>query len=48
MCFIGQTDTGGGESREVYCNKIKYVFSECETILNNLRDVGTDGCLDMR
>ena len=43
MCFIGQTDTGGGESGEVYYNKINNVFSEYETMLNNIRDFGTGG-----
>ena len=48
MCFIGRTDTGGYESGEFYYNKVKHVFSEYETLWNNLRDVGTDGCSAMR
>ena len=48
MCFIGQTDTGGCESGEVYFNKIKKVFSEYDSLWCNLRDVGTDGCSAMR
>ena len=48
MCFIGQTDTVGGDSGEVYYNRIKHVCSEHETLWNNLRDVITDGCSAMR
>ena len=48
MCFIEQTDTGGGESGEVYCNKIKHLFSEYETLWNNLRDIRTYGYSAMR
>ena len=42
MNTILMTDTGGCESGEVCYNKIKHLFSEYETLWNNLRDVGTD------
>ena len=48
MCFIGQIDTGGYESREVYFDKIKNLLSVYESIWNNLKDAGADGCSAMR
>ena len=48
MCFIGQIDTGGYESGEVYFNKINKVFSGYDSLWCNLRDMGIDGCSAMR
>ena len=47
MCFVGQTNTAGCESGQVYFNAVKSVYDPYK-IWEIKKSVGTDGCSAMR